>query len=99
MVYRAQESGIINESTSKWLWMEFARRGWRTQEPGHVRPDRATRFEQLKAYKDRFGDCRVPAKWKENPQLGMWATHQRQHRKNGKLSPEKGQLLREIGFE
>lgn len=59
----------------------------------------AARFEQLKAYKGRFGNCRVPVKWKENPQLGMWVTTQRQHHKNGRLSPEKERLLREIGFE
>lgn len=47
MIYRAQSSGIINQSTSKWLWIEFTKRGWRTNEPGQVRPDRATRFEQL----------------------------------------------------
>jgi Zn-dependent peptidase ImmA (M78 family)/transcriptional regulator with XRE-family HTH domain len=47
MVYRAQNAGIITESTSKWLWIEFAKRGWRTNEPGRVRPDRATRFEEL----------------------------------------------------
>jgi len=58
-----------------------------------------TRFEQLKAYKERFGNCRVPVKWKENPQLGMWATNQRQHRKNGRLSPEKEKILCEVGFE
>jgi hypothetical protein len=58
-----------------------------------------TRFEQLKAYKERFGNCRVPVKWKENPQLGMWVTSQRHHRKNGRLSLAKKELLREIGFE
>ncbi|WP_088258732.1 helix-turn-helix domain-containing protein [Fimbriiglobus ruber] len=47
MIYRANKAGIVNDSTSKWLWMEFAKRGWRKQEPGYVRPDRATRFEQL----------------------------------------------------
>lgn len=47
MIYRASESGIISESVSKWLWIEFSRRGCRKKEPGRVRPDRATRFEQL----------------------------------------------------
>ncbi len=47
MVYRAEKLGFITKSTARSLWIEFGRRGWRTQEPGNVRPDRATRFEQL----------------------------------------------------
>jgi Zn-dependent peptidase ImmA (M78 family)/DNA-binding XRE family transcriptional regulator len=47
MVYRAEKLGFIPKSTAKMLWIEFARRGWKTNEPGTVRPDRATRFEQL----------------------------------------------------
>lgn len=69
---------------------------WRSDS---LKADWATRFEELKGYKERFGDCRVPVKWKENPQLGMWATNQRQHRKNGRLSPEKERLLRGLGFD
>jgi superfamily II DNA or RNA helicase len=59
----------------------------------------ATRFAQLKAYKDRFGNCRVPVKWQENPQLGKWVAKQRHELKKGRLSPEKVQMLHEIGFE
>ncbi len=47
MVYRAEKLKYISKATAKKLWIEFSRRGWRTQEPGTVRPDRATRFEQL----------------------------------------------------
>jgi Zn-dependent peptidase ImmA (M78 family) len=47
MVYRAEKLGFIPKPTAKTLWIEFARRGWKTKEPGTVRPDRATRFEQL----------------------------------------------------
>lgn len=59
----------------------------------------ATRFEQLKAFKQRFGHCSVPVKWPENPQLGVWVTKLRHRHKTGKILPEKGELLREIGFE
>lgn len=59
----------------------------------------AARFEQLKAYKARFGDCRVPVKWPENPRLGVWLTNQRHRLKSGTLSPEKEKLLVELGFE
>jgi hypothetical protein len=47
MVYRADKLRFITKIEAKTLWIEFARRGWRSQEPGYVRPDRATRFEQL----------------------------------------------------
>lgn len=47
MVYRAERLGFITKAEAKRLWTEFSRRGWRTNEPGLVRPDRATRFEQL----------------------------------------------------
>jgi len=47
MVYRADRLGFITKQEAKSLWIEFARRGWKTNEPGVVRPDRATRFEQL----------------------------------------------------
>lgn len=47
MVYRAEKLGFISKPMAKGLWIEFARRGWRTQEPGNVRADRATCFEQL----------------------------------------------------
>ncbi len=63
------------------------------------REEWSTRFEQLKIYKVRFGSCKVPANWKENPQLGVWVNSQRQRRRNGKLTSEKERLLREIGFE
>ncbi len=47
MVYRAEKLSFISKQDAKHLWIEFSRRGWRTDEPGVVRPDRATRFEQL----------------------------------------------------
>lgn len=47
MIYRAQVEGILSEHYAKWLWIEFSKRGWRREEPGHVKKDRATRFEQI----------------------------------------------------
>jgi Zn-dependent peptidase ImmA (M78 family) len=47
MIYRAEREDVIPNSLAKKLWVEFSKRGWRRQEPGSVRPDRATRFEQL----------------------------------------------------
>ena len=34
-------------------------------------------FEQLKAYKAKFGSCLVPKRYKENPKLGTWVDTQR----------------------
>ena len=60
------------------------------------------RFEELKAYKLRFGDCLVPENWKENPTLAHFVSHQRKTRikiKNRKvISPERKTLLDGIGF-
>jgi superfamily II DNA or RNA helicase len=64
-----------------------------------ISADWQARFEQLKAYKERFGDCSVPVKWNENPQLGTWVSNQRQERKSGTLHPERQRLLDEIGFD
>jgi Zn-dependent peptidase ImmA (M78 family) len=47
MVYRAEKESVINHRAAKWLWVQFSQRGWRTQEPGYVWRDRATRFERL----------------------------------------------------
>ena len=69
---------------------------WRSE---NRKEEWTTRFEQLKAYKERFGNCRVPVKWKENPQLGVWVTNQRHRLKSGTLSLEKEKLLVELGFE
>jgi hypothetical protein len=57
-----------------------------------------TRFDELCAYKEKFGDCKVPSKWTENPKLGNWISQQRQEKKKGTLKPERESLLTEIGF-
>jgi Helicase associated domain len=57
------------------------------------------RLAELKDYKRRFGDCNVPDRWPENPQLGMWVQNQRMFQKRGQLSPERKALLDALGFE
>ena len=47
MAYRAEKARLIAKPQAKRLWIEFAKRGWKTDEPGRVRRDRATRFEEL----------------------------------------------------
>ena len=47
MTYRAEVEGILSKNQAKKLWIEFSKRGWRRDEPGHVKRERATRFEQI----------------------------------------------------
>jgi len=47
MIYRAEKQGFISKQVAKSLWIAFAERGWKTNEPGTVRQDRSTRFELL----------------------------------------------------
>lgn len=81
----AERERLLNE-------IEF---DWHTS---HTKEEWETRFDQLKLYKQRFGDCCVPTQWKENPQLGAWVANQRHKLKAGKLSGEKERLLTELGF-
>ena len=57
-----------------------------------------TTFAELKRYKERFGDCNVPAKWAESPKLGAWVHFQRAQRRTGKLSAARETRLNELGF-
>jgi superfamily II DNA or RNA helicase len=55
-------------------------------------------FGELVAYIERFGDCDVPTRWKENRLLATWVVGQRQARKLGELTAEKIEKLDQIGF-
>ena len=62
------------------------------------------RFQELKRFKDKFGHCIVPTKFKPNPSLGCWVSTQRVHFKRLKvgrhtsLTQEKIEKLDSIGF-
>lgn len=56
------------------------------------------KFAALKNYKHNHGDCNVPQKWAENPELGTWVAAQRQARKKGKLSDEYISRLNDLDF-
>ena len=64
-------------------------------DPGDAKWDE--RFEELVCYKRKYGDCNVPALWRENQQLGRWMHKQRQLR--GKLGKERVRRLNSIGFQ
>ena len=56
------------------------------------------RYGELKRYKERFGDCKVPRGWSENPKLAMWITKQRFLERAGLLAPERKTRLNKLGL-
>lgn len=57
------------------------------------------RFAELRQFRERFGHCRVPARWKENAPLGHWVHVQREFKRKGMISAMRIALLESIGFE
>ena len=57
------------------------------------------RLEELKQYKEKYGNCNIPQRYKDDPKLGQWVDRQRQAYKKGKLSSEQIESLNGIGFE
>jgi hypothetical protein len=55
-------------------------------------------FTNLTRYKERFGDCSVPQKWKENPELAVWVLEQRNLNKKGELPAPRKARLDALGF-
>ncbi len=49
-------------------------------------------------FKERFGHCRVPQKWKENRKLATWVHTQRNRRKFGQLQADRVEALDKLGF-
>jgi len=56
-----------------------------------------SKFEQLIRFKKRFGHCRVPSGWNENPPLSNWVSRLRRDRK--RLSRIRRESLDSIGFD
>eukprot|EP00546_Thalassionema_frauenfeldii_P007621 CAMPEP_0178919874 /NCGR_PEP_ID=MMETSP0786-20121207/14683_1 /TAXON_ID=186022 /ORGANISM="Thalassionema frauenfeldii, Strain CCMP 1798" /LENGTH=364 /DNA_ID=CAMNT_0020593861 /DNA_START=9 /DNA_END=1103 /DNA_ORIENTATION=+ len=55
-------------------------------------------LEKLQSYKERFGDCRVPWKFEEDPSLSEWVRTQRKLNKKGNLRDDRKKALDSIGF-
>ena len=55
-------------------------------------------FRSLIEYKNKYGHCNVPQKWKENPSLGKWVSDQRKKWRDKKLRSEHVKRLAAIGF-
>ena len=56
-------------------------------------------YQQLKAYQQAHGHCRVPDKYAENYTLGRWVSWQRKRQQENKLSPRRIALLDQLGFD
>ena len=76
------------------VWLEKIGFEWKV--------DRSTwdqRFSDLCAYKERFGNTRVPVKWAENRLLGSWVIRQRHLHRKKRLGTDLIERLDAIGFE
>ena len=56
-------------------------------------------FNELLAYKEKFGNCNVPNRWKENTSLGGWVANQRTYYKQRRLTKSRIERLTQIGFD
>ena len=56
------------------------------------------RYGELRAYRERYGNCDVPMQWPDNPRLPKWISMQRIIWKRGKLNGERIERLDRIGF-
>jgi hypothetical protein len=60
-------------------------------------------YENLLVYKNHYGDCNVPQKYKGNVKLGGWVNKQRKKNRNptkyGSLKKDHFELLTKVGFK
>ena len=57
------------------------------------------RFNDLKSYQRKHGNCDVPQNYPHNPQLGVWVQTQRKTHKKGELSEDRIVRLNQLGFQ
>jgi hypothetical protein len=70
------------------------------EETGDAREERwEMRFAELTRFRERFGHCDVPAKWKENKPLGRWLNAQRERYRAGLLDAERLERLEKLGVK
>lgn len=55
-------------------------------------------FERLQDYRNEQGDCRVPQRYKDDPQLGRWVHKQRCLYADARLDAYRRDRLESIGF-
>jgi len=92
---RKNKGKLSPERTAKLEEIGFL---WSAVEGGAFKLRWEEKYEDLKKYKEEYGDCNVPYRWPDNPQLANWVFRQREHRKAGKLSEEREAKLTELSF-
>jgi hypothetical protein len=55
-------------------------------------------FAALTNYRETYGHCDVPFRWRENPNLGQWVATQRAARKKVRLDQEQIRRLESLGL-
>ena len=55
-------------------------------------------FHRLQVYKRKYGNCKVPRDYEEDPQLGMWVHAQRRMFRTGKLRRDRKDRLESLGM-
>ena len=71
---------------------------WRRQDSMPKEKKWDASFQKLVEFNSRFGHCRVPVIWKEDPRLGRWLTTQRFLQSKGTLQPDREAKLNELQF-
>lgn len=102
-----QQKGILKED--QFQRMDELGMDWKPQPSTRTEKVWEIRFQELLAYKNEKGNCRVPYLYKDNMPLGKWVTSMRvkykAYKASGKLperrvfDEEKIRRLDEIGFE
>jgi len=82
----AERETQLNEINFIWSFKAIKTNSWNEK------------YQQLKAFKQNYGHCFVPVKYKENPSLGNWVASQRKLEAMGQLAEDKKQWLTQLGF-
>lgn len=71
---RKHEERLLPERKARLDELKFV---WRSALKARLEQQWLQQFEKLRAFKSRFGHCRVPFSWEEDPSLGHWVRRQR----------------------
>ncbi len=92
---RARSHQLDSEQKKKLKALGFL---WKEDIRKQVEQQWLNQYGELKKFKNQFGHCNVPIKWKPNKKLSVWVSEQRLRKKNIGLPPEREELLNKIGF-
>ena len=97
-----------------WGWVRRQREAYKNEKLSQDRIDRLDaigfdwrnlyeqkwdeQFEALVAFKKKYGHCDVPGGFKDDPALGSWVSEQRRMHRRGKLTDDRRERLKKLGF-